>query len=490
MLILGVMVLLYVAGAWSTSRGTLRLSPVQVVWVGLIARLVLAVGSFPHLSDDVWRYMWDGHMQVSGLNPYSLPPASEALAPLRTEFWPLINHPEVPTIYPPAAQLVFAMVMALGGSLIGMRLVMVAVELATLGAVWRLMGRGEQVTAPRRSLATVLLWWNPLMMVEFASSGHLDMLAIAALVWALALIVPQRIKRDGLVLSEAPLKPWPWWWAGVWIGLSASFKLLGMVALAPLVVWAWWPRGIWTADVQGTLLWSWRRALARVVMVMAGCAVVLVATAVPYVTPVWFGESGSFAKGLSTYARKWQANAGLFAVALEAEEQVLETVPARPDGGQPWWRFDALADLFKAVGMTHTHEGREVASTTFGGVELAAAVVKLGVALVLGLLLLLLLYQRFEPDRIVLVMLAALLLLAPTVHPWYVAWLVPLSVAQEGRARSLVVWSVLVLLIYADQVMGGTVMLRLVEYGVVLPYALLQGWRSLVGLDMEGVRTA
>ena len=137
--------------------------------------------------------------------------------------------------------------------------------------------------------------------------------------------------------------------------------------------------------------------------------------------------------------------------------------------------------------MTHLHEGQEVASTAFGGVELAAAVVKLLVALALALVLLLLLHQRVEPDRVVLVMLAALLLMAPTVHPWYVAWLVPLAVAQSPRARALVAWSLLVLLIYADVVVGGTVVLRLVEYGVVLPYAAFQAWRALIDPEPIGV---
>ena len=485
---LAALVALYLGSAWGVARGRLRLSVAQIALVALAPRLILAIGSFPHLSDDVWRYMWDGHVQTAGrLNPYSLAPAAEALVPLHTDFWSLINHAEVPTIYPPAAQLVFAAVMGLGGGLIGMRLVMVAVEFAALGAVWRLAGRGEQLSAPRRGLVTALLLWNPLMIMEFSASGHLDVLAMTTLTWGVALVVPRRRKREGVLMSEAPRSWWSWLGAGALVGLSASFKLLGAVALAPLAVWAWWPRGVWGGEVEGTRAAARGRAALRGALVTVGFAATAAATAAPYVTPVVFGESGSFSKGLSTYARKWQANDGVFAVALEVEERVLATVPDRPDGRRPWWRFESLRETFEAIGMTHLHEGQEVASTAFGGVELAAAVVKLLVALALALVLLLLLHQRVEPDRVVLVMLAALLLMAPTVHPWYVAWLVPLAVAQSPRARALVAWSLLVLLIYADVVVGGTVVLRLVEYGVVLPYAAFQAWRALIDPEPIGV---
>ena len=53
-----------------------------VLVVALVARLALAVHP-PALSDDVYRYVWDGRVQAAGINPYRFPPQSPALAQLR-----------------------------------------------------------------------------------------------------------------------------------------------------------------------------------------------------------------------------------------------------------------------------------------------------------------------------------------------------------------------------------------------------------------------
>ena len=91
-----------------------RLGMSHVLLGAVLFRLVMLVSEI-HFSDDVWRYLWDGHVQTWGINPYQHAPADFALTGLRTDFWPRINHPEVPSIYPHAAQLVFGVCAAAGG---------------------------------------------------------------------------------------------------------------------------------------------------------------------------------------------------------------------------------------------------------------------------------------------------------------------------------------------------------------------------------------
>ena len=55
----------------------------------------------PSSSDDFYRYLWDGHVQVQGINPYAHAPADSALEAVRTPWHGLINNPSVSTIYPP-----------------------------------------------------------------------------------------------------------------------------------------------------------------------------------------------------------------------------------------------------------------------------------------------------------------------------------------------------------------------------------------------------
>ena len=57
-------------------------------------------------SDDVNRYLWEGRVQLADENPYHLAPIAEALTHLRDENWPRINHKDMSAAYPPGAELI------------------------------------------------------------------------------------------------------------------------------------------------------------------------------------------------------------------------------------------------------------------------------------------------------------------------------------------------------------------------------------------------
>jgi hypothetical protein len=300
--------------------------------------------------------------------------------------------------------------------------------------------------------------------VEFGSSGHLDALAVAPLVWALAVVAPSA----GHGWRSAPTSIRSWLASGALVGLSIGAKLLGGIALAPLAVWALWPDGVRRSAGRAG-------GIARAGALFAGAAATLVMTFTPYFTSVVFEQGGGFSTAMATYARKWQWNDGLYGVALVAEKDALSAAGGVGEPS-PSWRFDSLAGAFRAAGMTHQHEGQTVASTTFDLAETAASVVKLLAALVVALLMLVLLHQRYEPLTVVTVLVAAILLLSPVVHPWYVAWLVPLAAAC--RSGTLMLWSGLVLLSYLPGFADSTG-LRLLEYGPVLALGAGELWWRL-----------
>ena len=88
-------------------------SPSTFFGVALLLRLMFLFYS-PQLSDDIYRYFWDGTTLLRGINLYAHAPAAvippTELQPVHT----LINHPQYATIYPPMAQLIFA-----GGAVLG-----------------------------------------------------------------------------------------------------------------------------------------------------------------------------------------------------------------------------------------------------------------------------------------------------------------------------------------------------------------------------------
>ncbi|HVR39347.1 MAG TPA: hypothetical protein VMU84_09640 [Thermoanaerobaculia bacterium] len=135
-------------------RATLRFGAIVVIAIALRAPLMF---SDPQLSNDVYRYLWDGHALASGVNPYAHAPDD-----------PRINHPEIPTIYPPHAELLFV----LARNLFAWRVVIVAFDLL---ALFMLRSR------PRAALAYATF---PLLLFEGTWSGHVDAVAASLLLIA------------------------------------------------------------------------------------------------------------------------------------------------------------------------------------------------------------------------------------------------------------------------------------------------------------------
>ena len=130
----------------------------------------------PYLSDDIYRYIWDGRVQAAGINPYRYIPAAPELAHLRDDaIYPHINRRETAhTIYPPVAQIVFLLTTRISESVTWMKLTMVLFEAITVWAIAQLLASFG--LARERIL---LYAWHPLVIWEFAGSGHVDAIAIA-----------------------------------------------------------------------------------------------------------------------------------------------------------------------------------------------------------------------------------------------------------------------------------------------------------------------
>jgi hypothetical protein len=112
--------------------------------VAVCSRLVLFDVPPETLSDDVYRYVWDGKVQWKGINPYRFAPAAEELNSLREPFHAKINHPFHQTIYPPVAQLVFAFAYLISGShLLGLRLIYLVCDLLAAWWVLQIIGKGK-----------------------------------------------------------------------------------------------------------------------------------------------------------------------------------------------------------------------------------------------------------------------------------------------------------------------------------------------------------
>src|SRR5437762_3690328 len=178
---------LYVFVAWLAIKARAARSTLIIVIVFAALFRLSLVFSPPYLSDDIYRYVWDGRVQAAGINPYRYIPADEHLQSLRDEeIYPKINRRDYAhTMYPPAAEATYFLTTRISESVTWMKLTIVGFELIT---VWLLMELLASFGMPRQRI--LIYAWHPLVVWEFAGSGHIDPLAFAFI--ALALLARRR----------------------------------------------------------------------------------------------------------------------------------------------------------------------------------------------------------------------------------------------------------------------------------------------------------
>ena len=154
----------------------------------------------PYLSDDIYRYIWDGRVQFAGVNPYRYIPADESLAKLRDEkIYPNINRRDYAhTMYPPVAEGAFLAITRFSESVTWMKVAMVGFEAAAIWAIVQLL-----ISFGFARQRVLIYAWHPLAIWEFAGSGHLDALAIALIAAALLARRKQSETLTGVLLACA-----------------------------------------------------------------------------------------------------------------------------------------------------------------------------------------------------------------------------------------------------------------------------------------------
>jgi len=157
-----------------------------VLWLVMLGALAFRLTLFPYppsLSSDVHRYRWDAHVQNAGWNPYAVAPTDPRLEALRDSGWAVMPAPEVPTMYPPLSELIFRATWRVLPGPVGFKLPFLLADIAVAA-----MLAGWIRSTGGRNYQIAIYAWNPLVVVEFASSGHNDALAIAAVVATLLII--------------------------------------------------------------------------------------------------------------------------------------------------------------------------------------------------------------------------------------------------------------------------------------------------------------
>src|SRR5512142_300190 len=174
-------------------------SPRQALVWGALFRATLLFRA-PDLSEDLYRYAWDGRVAASGVSPYAYAPDDRALAGLRNDDWERSAHRDARTVYPPAAQAMFRAAVRTGRPRIVLK---AAFAFADLAIVWLLP------RFPGGDFAAPLYAAFPLAVFARAGMAHLYSAGISLRLAPRARAAYARWK------SPRPERPWmekPWGW--------------------------------------------------------------------------------------------------------------------------------------------------------------------------------------------------------------------------------------------------------------------------------------
>ena len=317
--------------------------PRRVVVIGLVLAAVWHLEFLrlpPGADDDIHRYVWDGHLQRLGYNPYRVVPSDPAVKGLHTEETRNLNNPDLTSPYPAGAQLFFRAVTAIRESTFALKVAFVVCDFAIAFLLLDILRRNGQGAHLVLAFA-----WNPLLAIEVAGSGHIDIVGALLLVVSVAAI-GRRWRAT----------------AAVGLGLAIAVKFLPIVLL-PLY---------------------WKRIRTR----DAALAVAVVALL------YWpFLSHGCIPTGsLGTYVQTFRFNGPVFAaLAQVAPPQLLAGLAL-------------LAGFVTATWLRLKSAAPEWSPEAFGWP------------------------------------LAASLLCAPVVFPWYLLWLLPFL--TSASTLPLIVWTV------------------------------------------------
>jgi hypothetical protein len=246
LLVLGAAWVVFAVGALLVRRLPVRLA-VALILAGGVVMEVAAFSGPPHLSDDVYRYIWDSRVQAAGIDPYEYVPAAPQLVSLRdpllwppaSQHWcvrpgtpdpdqpgtPLVpgcsklNRPWVHTIYPPVAEAYFFAVDEAAPAGSGTRPMQAGAGLAALAVTGLLLaGLARLGRDPRLAV----FWaWCPTVVFETANDAHVDVIAAGLTVASLVVITRARTRGRAAV-------------GGSLLGLAVATKLYPLL-VAPAI---------------------------------------------------------------------------------------------------------------------------------------------------------------------------------------------------------------------------------------------------------------
>jgi alpha-1,6-mannosyltransferase len=202
----------------------------------ILYRLILLL-SFPLLSDDIYRFIWDGSQVLHGINPFSFTP--KELISFKYDWvdpvlFQKMNSPNYFSIYPPINQFIF-MLSAIPGkgnlleSVVIMRIIIILFDFGNIYFIRKLL-----IYFKKDEKLVFIYALNPLVILEFTGNLHFEAIMIFFTLWSVWLLLNNK-----------------WILSSIVLGLAVCTKLLPIIFLPLFIRYIGWKKTIYAGLICG-----------------------------------------------------------------------------------------------------------------------------------------------------------------------------------------------------------------------------------------------
>ncbi|QAA82586.1 DUF2029 domain-containing protein [Aequorivita sp. H23M31] len=396
---------------WKQSFGLL-------VGFGITFRVIFLF-AIPNLSQDFYRFIWDGHLMAQGVNPYLFTPtmyfndlsiSQDIIIPNANNLYRGMGALSGSHFsnYPPINQFLFTIAALIGGKSIlsSIMVLRVLIILADVGILYF----GKKILRRLKLPVNNIFWYflNPFIIIELTGNLHFEGVMLFLLIWSLYSLFKRK-----------------WLWAAVLFGISISVKLIPLLFL-PLFF-----RYFGSKNKIPRIFESYEVSIKKLIEFYLIVGVTVVVTFLPFLSVEFMRN---FTSTLALWFQDFEFNASVYYIIR-------------------WIGFQVVG--WNIIGII----GKIIPIIVF--------------LLIMGIAF----FRRNNTrEKLLTAMLFAIsiyFLLATTVHPWYIA--TPLLLSVFTRYKFPIVWSLMVMLSYSAYGKDGVdenLWLVALEYFVVIGFAI------------------
>ncbi|WP_420570635.1 mannosyltransferase [Kordia sp.] len=266
--------------------------------IAVVFRLIF-LGSIPNLSQDFYRFIWDGRMLLEGWNPYLYLPKdliASGTAPIQ-ESQALFDgmgslNASNYTNYTPINQICFVIAgliapKSITGAVIVLRIILILADIGTLYFGRKLL--------KNLGISTHNIWLfilNPLVIVELVGNLHFEGLMIFFLVWSLYL-----------------LQKGSWKWAAIILALSVSVKLLPFIFLP--ILFQWFTKFRITQFRKNSIT-TLKKGIGKLIVFYTIVFVIVIGLFLPFISEDFIAN---YKATIGLYFQKFEFNASFYYIA-------------------------------------------------------------------------------------------------------------------------------------------------------------------------------